>query len=178
MLTIPRSTRVFLATEPTDLRKGFDGLFALVQTVIGEDPFSGHLFVFRNQRRDRLKVLWWDRDGLAIYYKRLERGSYQFPTDLESRLKRLQDSKRSSHGSDTSHSKSALSGSATLSGSAMSSRDENQDEKPSHRCEIRADELALLLEGIDLASVKRRPRYERPTSATVSAPSPLATSSS
>jgi len=158
VLTIPRSTRVFLATEPTDLRKGFDGLFALAQTVVGEDPFSGHLFVFRNQRRDRLKVLWWDRDGLAIYYKRLERGSYQFPTDVESRSKSLQDSKRSSHGSETSHSKNASSGSATSS----------RDEKPSQRCEIRADELALLLEGIDLASVKRRPRYERPASTTTS----------
>jgi transposase len=51
------------------------------KNVIREDPFSGHLFVFRNRSRDRLKVLWWDRDGLAVFYKRLERGSYQFPTD-------------------------------------------------------------------------------------------------
>jgi hypothetical protein len=54
------------------MRKGFDGLFALVENVIREDPFSGHLFVFRNHRRDRLKVLWWDRDGLAIFYKKHE----------------------------------------------------------------------------------------------------------
>jgi transposase len=81
MLSISRTTRVFLATEPTDMRKGFDGLFAIVESVIAEDPFSGHLFVFRNRRRDRLKVLWWDRDGLAIFYKRLECGSCQFPTD-------------------------------------------------------------------------------------------------
>lgn len=85
MLSISRTTRVFLATEPTDMRKGFDGLFAIVENMISEDPFSGHLFVFRNQRRDRLKVLWWDRDGLAVFYKRLERGSYQFPTDADSR---------------------------------------------------------------------------------------------
>ena len=67
MLNLSRTTRVFLATEPTDMRKGFDGLFALVENVIHEDPFSGHLFVFRNARRDRLKLLWWDRDGLAIF---------------------------------------------------------------------------------------------------------------
>src|SRR5271169_3602966 len=82
MLSFSRTTRVFLAPQPTDMRKGFDGLFALVEKVIQEDPFSGHLFVFRNHRRDRLKILWWDRDGLAIFYKRLERGSYQFPTDV------------------------------------------------------------------------------------------------
>ena len=81
MLSLSSTTRVFLATEPTDMRKGFDGLFALVENVIREDPFSGHLFVFRNRRRNRLKVLWWDRDGLAIFYKRLESGSYQFPMD-------------------------------------------------------------------------------------------------
>jgi len=81
VLSISRTTRVFLATAPTDMRKGFDGLFALVENVIREDPFSGHLFVFRNRKRDRLKVLWWDRDGLAIFYKRLESGSYQFPMD-------------------------------------------------------------------------------------------------
>ena len=132
MLSLSRTTRVFLAMEPTDMRKGFDGLFSLVESIIGEDPFSGHLFVFRNHRRDRLKVLWWDRDGLAIFYKRLERGSYQFPTDCVSR------------GS---------------SGSA-----ENSDN--AGRCEIRADELALLLEGIELGSVKRRPRYERTTNNT------------
>src|SRR5208282_5059292 len=85
MLSFSRTTRVFLATQPTDMRKGFDGLFALVENVIQEDPFSGHLFVFRNARRDRLKLLWWDRDGLAIFYKRLEKGSYQFPTDVPAR---------------------------------------------------------------------------------------------
>jgi len=81
VLSFSSTTRVFLATAPTDMRKGFDSLFALVENVIREDPFSGHLFVFRNRKRDRLKVLWWDRDGLAIFYKRLESGSYQFPMD-------------------------------------------------------------------------------------------------
>jgi len=133
VLSISRTTRVFLATEPTDMRKGFDGLFALVENVIREDPFSGHLFVFRNRRRDRLKVLWWDADGLAIFYKRLERGNYQFPTD-----------------SVVSKSGTTLSG-ATKSGTTSS------------RCEIRSDELSLLLAGIDLGSVKRRRRYQRPS---------------
>ena len=141
MLTFSRTTRVFLATGPTDLRKGFDGLFALVENVIKEDPFSGHLFVFRNQRRDRLKALWWDRDGLAIFYKRLERGCYQFPTDASSNPSPLKDGVNSSIS-----------------------------DHHSNRCEIRMDELSLLLEGIDLSSVKRRPRYERPTSTPVKTP--------
>ena len=67
MLTIPHSMRVFLATTPTDMRKGFDGLYALVERVLQEAPLSGHLFVFRNRRRDRLKLLWWDQDWLAIF---------------------------------------------------------------------------------------------------------------
>lgn len=134
MLSLSRTARVFLATAPTDMRKGFDGLFALVENVIREDPFSGHLFVFRNRRRDRLKVLWWDRDGLAIFYKRLERGSYQFPMDA---------------GVQASVVKSAIS---------------NADGTAAARCEIRSDELSLLLAGIDLGSVKRRRRYQRPVS--------------
>ena len=143
MLSISRTTRVFLATEPTDMRKGFDGLFALVENVIREDPFSGHLFVFRNRRRDRLKVLWWDTDGLAIFYKRLERGNYQFPTDSVV-------SKSGTTSSGTTSSGTTSSG-TTKSGATSS------------RCEIRSDELSLLLAGIDLGSVKRRRRYQRPS---------------
>jgi transposase len=79
MLTLPPSTRVFVAVKPTDMRRSFDGLFALVRDFLGEDPLSGHLFVFRNRAGDRLKVLWWDRDGLAIFYKRLEEGTFRFP---------------------------------------------------------------------------------------------------
>jgi IS66 Orf2 like protein len=76
MLTLPPSTRVFVATQPADMRRGFDGLLAIVRDFLGhEDPFAGHLFVFRNKRGDRLKVLWWDRDGLALFYKRQE-GQY------------------------------------------------------------------------------------------------------
>ena len=80
MLTLPPSTRVFVATRPADMRRSFDGLLALVRDFLGhDDPFAGHLFVFTNKRGDRLKVLWWDRDGLAIFYKRLEEGCYRFP---------------------------------------------------------------------------------------------------
>lgn len=80
MLTLPPSTRVFVATKPADMRRGFDGLMALVRDFLGEDPLSGHLFVFRNRAGDRLKILWWDRDGLAIFYKRLEEGVFTFPS--------------------------------------------------------------------------------------------------
>lgn len=87
MLSLPPSTRVFVATKPADMRKSFDGLFALVRDFLGEDPLSGHLFVFRNRVGDRLKILWWDRDGLAIWYKRLEEGTFRFPsTDGVARL--------------------------------------------------------------------------------------------
>jgi transposase len=73
------AVRVFLCTRPTDLRKGFDGLSGLVQEGFGQDPLSGHLFLFLNRRRDRIKILYFDRDGLVIWYKRLEVGSFQNP---------------------------------------------------------------------------------------------------
>ncbi len=79
MLTLPASVRVYLAMAPADLRKSFDGLSALVQQVFGCDPLDGHLFLFLNRRRDRLKILYWDRDGLALWYKRLEAGTFQLP---------------------------------------------------------------------------------------------------
>jgi len=68
-----------MAIEPVDLRKGFDGLSAAVQTVFDRNVLDGHLFLFLNRRRDRIKLLWWDRDGLALFYKRLERGTYEVP---------------------------------------------------------------------------------------------------
>jgi transposase len=79
VLTLPPSTRVFVATGHTDMRRSFDGLMGIVRDFLGGDPLSGHLFVFPNRSGDRLKVLWWDRDGLAIYYKRLEEGRFSFP---------------------------------------------------------------------------------------------------
>lgn len=80
MISIASSTRIFVATSPTDMRKGFDGLQGLVSSVLGKDPLSGHLFLFVNRRRDKLKVLYWDGDGLAIWYRRLEQGTFQMPT--------------------------------------------------------------------------------------------------
>jgi transposase len=74
-----QNVQVWLATTPLDMRKSFDGLAEVVRSFLGHDPLSGHLFVFRNRSRQRVKILWWDRDGLAIYYKRLERGEFQFP---------------------------------------------------------------------------------------------------
>ena len=79
MISLPHAIRVFLHTPATDLRKGFDALSGLVTTAFTQDPTSGHLFLFVNRRRDRLKILYWDRDGLAIWYKRLETGSFQVP---------------------------------------------------------------------------------------------------
>lgn len=79
MLTLPPSVRIWCATTPTDLRRGFDGLSALVRSQLRGDPLSGHLFVFFNRRADRVKVLYWDRDGLCLWYKRLEQGRLHFP---------------------------------------------------------------------------------------------------
>jgi transposase len=80
MINLPHSVRVFLHAPATDLRKGFDALSGLVTTAFDQDPTSGHLFLFVNRRRDRLKLLYWDRDGLAIWYKRLETpGTFQLP---------------------------------------------------------------------------------------------------
>src|SRR3974390_864403 len=73
------AVRVFLCTRPTDLRKGFDGLSGLVQECFSQDLLTGHLFLFLNRRRDRIKVLHFDRDGLVIWYKRLEVGSFPMP---------------------------------------------------------------------------------------------------
>lgn len=79
MIALPAGTQVWLAAGATDMRKGFDGLAALVQSQLAADPFSGQLFVFRGRRGDRLKILWWDGDGLCLYAKRLERGRFIWP---------------------------------------------------------------------------------------------------
>jgi len=116
VLSLPLPVRIFLCTRNADLRKSFDGLAQLVREFLGGDPLSGHLFVFRNKRGDRLKLLYWDRDGYAIWYKRLELGSFRFPAQ----------------GGD---------------GDGF---------------EIHATDLAMILDGIDLASVTRQRRYRRP----------------
>ena len=131
MLTLSLPARVFLCTLPTDMRKSFDSLSGLIEQHLGLDPLSGDLFVFRSKRGDRVKLLYWLGDGLAIWYRRLEEGTFVFPT-AESR--------------GPSWSRSV--GTQGL--------------------EIRSTDLAMLLDGVDLASVKRRKRYQRPTASTAS----------
>lgn len=116
MLSLPSSVRIFLCLTPADMRRSFDGLAAMASELIGEDPFSGHLFVFRNRHEDRVKVLYWDRDGYALWYKRLEKGTFRFPTSLR---------------------------------------------PGSSRVEIKASDLLMLLDGVDLVSVRRQRRYAR-----------------
>jgi transposase len=109
------SMRIWLATQPADMRCGFDRLAELAQSVTGEDPLSGHLFLFRGRGGDRLKILYWDRDGYALWYKRLEEGVFKLP--------RIEPGQPS--------------------------------------IQLRPSELAMLLDGIDLRSVKRSRRYRR-----------------
>ena len=79
MIALPAETRVWLAAGVTDMRKGMDGLAALAQTTLNENPFSGQLFVFRGRRGDLVKILWFDGDGLCLFAKRLERGRFVWP---------------------------------------------------------------------------------------------------
>ena len=79
MLSVLPATRIFLALGPVDMRKSFNGLYAYVQSVLEADPQSGHLFVFTNRLRNRLKILYWDGSGLWIAAKRLERGTFGWP---------------------------------------------------------------------------------------------------
>jgi len=79
MISLPPGARVWLVAGVTDMRRGFDGLCALVQTVLKESPFSGQLFVFRGRRGDRIKVLWFDTHGLCLFYKRIEQGRFVWP---------------------------------------------------------------------------------------------------
>jgi transposase len=110
-----RGARIWLAAMPADMRCGFDRLAELARIVTEQDPMSGHLFLFRSRGGDRLKVLYWDKDGYALWYKRLEVGVFKFPRVI---------------------------------GEAKS-------------VELRASELAMLLDGIDLRSVKRGARYAK-----------------
>lgn len=110
------AVRIYLCTAPTDMRKGFDSLAALVRESLGQDPLTGHLFLFVGRHRDRIKILYWDRDGFAVWYKRLEEGTFRLPS-----LKKV--------------------------GTSV---------------ELKASELAMLLAGIDLTSIRRRKRFVRP----------------
>jgi transposase len=110
-----QATRIWLATEATDMRSGFDRLAERVRAVMGQDPLSGHLFLFRSRRGDRLKILLWDQDGFILCYKRLEAGVFKLP--------------RGNAGAGS--------------------------------VELRASELAMVLDGIDVSQLKRVPRYTR-----------------
>lgn len=92
MLALTAATRIYLYRAPCDMRKSFDGLCGLVRSELGEDPLSGSLFVFLNRRRNMLKCLYWDRDGFAIWFKRLERGCFHLPQRMTSdgRIDRLE----------------------------------------------------------------------------------------
>ena len=79
MMTVPAGTQIWIAAGVTDLRRGFTGLSAIVQTKLEQDPFGGHVFVFRGRRGDLIKVLWWDGDGLCLFAKRIERGRFVWP---------------------------------------------------------------------------------------------------
>jgi transposase len=119
MFGLTTATRVFLASGATDMRKGFDGLFGLVRDVLGEDPLSGHLFLFANRDRTRVKVLVFDGSGLWVCAKRLEKGRFAWPTG----------------GKDQT------------------------------RITMRAEELTLLLSGIDLQQTRPRKWFRRPGAA-------------
>ena len=86
MIPVPAGTRVWLAVGRTDMRKGFDGLAALVQEKLERNPFDGHLFVFRGRRGDLLKVLWFDGQGLCLFAKRLERGRFVWPSPADGKV--------------------------------------------------------------------------------------------
>lgn len=104
--------RIYLCTSPTDMRKGFDTLAAMVRDFLGQDPLSGHLFLFVGRAKDRLKILYWDADGFALWYKRLEEGTFRLPR-------------------------------VACDAAGV---------------ELKASELAMLLDGIDLRSVRRGKR--------------------
>jgi len=115
VLSLPPSVRLFMATQPVDGRKGADSLIALARDVLGHDPLSGHLFIFFSRRCDRVRIVYWDRNGIAMWTKRLEKGRYRPALDLQGNL---------------------------------SSR------------AIEAAQLALIVEGIDLAGARHRPRWQ------------------
>lgn len=82
MLTIPGAIKIYMCAQSTDMRKSFDGLYGMVKSFMGNDPMSGQLFIFRNRRGDRIKIFSWDRDGFAIWYKKLAKGTFRFPATL------------------------------------------------------------------------------------------------
>jgi transposase len=90
MLTLPPSVRIFICLTPADMRKSLDGLAAMTREILREDPLSGHLFAYFNRRRDRVKILLWDRSGLCLYYKRLEKGRFRLSAFEHSKARRAE----------------------------------------------------------------------------------------
>ena len=86
MIPVPASTKVWLASGVTDMRKGFNGLSMLAQDALEQDPFSGHLFVFRGRRGDLVKIIWWDGQGACLFSKRLERGRFVWPSPIKGKV--------------------------------------------------------------------------------------------
>jgi len=86
MIALPSGTRVWLAAGKTDMRKGFDGLSAVAQSVLRENPLSGHVFVFRGRLGDRVKVLWWDGQGMCLFYKRIEKTTFVWPAAKDGKV--------------------------------------------------------------------------------------------
>lgn len=115
MIAFSPEVRVFVCRRPTDMRKSFHGLVALVESALGQDPLSGSLFVFVNRRRDRMKILYWGQTGFCIWYQQLQKGTYQLPDH------------------ETLDLVDAL--------------------------EITRAQLSLILDGIDLSSIRQRPRF-------------------
>ncbi len=118
MFGLGLATKIYIATEAIDMRKGFEGLYGLVRDQLGEDPLSGHLFLFTNRTRTRLKALVWDGSGLWVCAKRLEKGRFHWPT--------------------------------------VGSADENQ-----RRVTLRTEELAMLVNGLDLKQTQQRAWYRK-----------------
>jgi len=86
MISLPAGSRIWLVAGVTDMRNGFNGLASRVQRVLNDDPFSGHLFIFRGRRGDMIKLLWADEDGLCLFVKRLERGHFVWPSVSEGKI--------------------------------------------------------------------------------------------
>ena len=86
MIPVPASTKVWIASGVTDMRKGFNGLSMLAQDALEQDPFSGHLFVFRGRRGDLVKIIWWDGQGACLFSKRLERGRFVWPSPINGKV--------------------------------------------------------------------------------------------
>ena len=119
MIALASHLKFYLYPQATDMRKSFDGLSGIVTSILARDPMSGEVYIFLNRRRDRMKLLLWDKTGFWLFYKRLEQGTFQLPAHTPQET----------------------------------------------AVDLPYEELLLILEGIDLSSIKRRPRYHRPTPA-------------